>query len=113
MPPGARTTLTGLISLALLAGCTSTEARPGPSDEPSSVVRTLQPTSPTPTPSATRTTTATATPASAPAPPPELSRTDEAGAAAAATYFVSLYSYMMQTGKTDEWAGMSAEPCGS
>ena len=40
-----------------------------------------------------------------------MDRTDEVGAAAAAEYFLSLYSYVMQTGDLAEWDAMSWETC--
>ncbi|ROS79122.1 DUF6318 family protein [Cellulomonas sp. PhB143] len=39
--------------------------------------------------------------------PADMKRTDERGAAAAATYFLELYPYVMATGDTKEWDAMS------
>jgi len=44
-------------------------------------------------------------------PPADLERTDETGAAAAATYFLELYGYVMQTGDVATWDAMSWEQC--
>ena len=40
-----------------------------------------------------------------------MDRTDEVGAAAAAEYFLSLYSHVMQTGDLAEWDAMSTTAC--
>ncbi|MFF3064475.1 DUF6318 family protein [Oerskovia sp. NPDC057915] len=45
--------------------------------------------------------------------PADMDRTDEVGAAAAATYFLELYPYVMATGDLTEWDAMTwAELCG-
>ena len=43
--------------------------------------------------------------------PADMDRTDEVGAGAAATYFLSLYSYVMQTGDVTEWDAMTTDAC--
>ncbi|KZM34982.1 hypothetical protein OJAG_23550 [Oerskovia enterophila] len=44
--------------------------------------------------------------------PADMDRTDEVGAAAAATYFLELYPYVMATGDLEEWDAMTwAETC--
>ncbi|GAA2720078.1 DUF6318 family protein [Cellulomonas aerilata] len=104
---GRRITVAVVVGAVTLAGCTGREPE---------VVETRDTGSGTvaPRPSPGPTTSPTATPAtpSPPAPPPDLARADEAGAAAAAQYFVSLYSYTMQTGDTAAWTQMSADVCG-
>ena len=83
----------------LLAGCTGGAPEPGPS--PTSAVE-----SPEPSP------TATSEIVEAPVRPVEMERSDEAGAVAAATYFLSLFDYVMQTGDLTEWDSVSAQSCG-
>jgi hypothetical protein len=47
-----------------------------------------------------------------PTPPPEMSRDDEAGAVAAATYFMTqLYPYTEMTQETASWVAMSHQDC--
>jgi len=103
-----RTALVALVSVSLVSACTSREPEPAPSDEPRPVVRTTPPATPSPTPTSSPTSELPAVPT----PPPEISRTDDVGAAAAATYFLQLYSYMMQTGDVAAWDAMSLKSCG-
>lgn len=49
--------------------------------------------------------------AAAPVAPAEMEVDDEAGAAAAAVYFLELWSYTMQTGDVTAWENMSGELC--
>lgn len=44
--------------------------------------------------------------------PAAMDRDDAEGAAAAAEYFIELYPYVMATGDTEEFEGMSHEACG-
>jgi hypothetical protein len=100
-----RAGVVGALAMLLVAGCTGPEPEPEPAAEPT---RSPAPTvRPTPIPSPTRTQPAVV----APEPPPELQRSDADGAAAAATYFLSLYGYTMQTGDVGPWTTMTGEPC--
>ena len=63
--------------------------------------------SPTPTPSTAATSDATDPPER----PAEMSTPSAEGAAAAASYFVSLYPYVFATGDLAEWNAMSADDC--
>jgi hypothetical protein len=65
-----------------------------------------------PTPSVTPTPMPSEQAPEPPPPPPELASTDEAGAAAAAQYFVSLYAYTLRTGDVSLWEQMSHTECG-
>lgn len=90
--------LTGAVLASLVVGCSSTDPvieSPAPvvSEEPS----------PTPTP------TPTSTGPVKPERPADMDRTDEVGAAAAATYFLELYPYVMATGDLAEWDAMTWE----
>ena len=87
----------------VLGGCGG--ASPDPEATPSATAEPSAPESltPAPTPSA---------PAIAqPERPADMDRTDEVGAAAAAEYFLILYSYVMQTGDLVEWDAMSTTAC--
>ena len=87
----------------VVAGCTG-----GDEPEPSPTVEeTVHPT-PTETPEPTPTEAGPAKPER----PAAMDRTDGAGAAAAAEYFLSLYGYVLATGDTTEWDAMTwAETC--
>lgn len=85
----------------VLGGCSA----PAPEgDETPSVVSEA----PSPTPSPTPTPTGPVKPER----PADMDRTDEVGAAAAATYFLELYPYVMATGDLEEWGQVSmTESC--
>ncbi|RXR27938.1 hypothetical protein EQW78_04655 [Oerskovia turbata] len=93
--------MAGVVLVGVVAGCSSAEPvveSPVPvvSEEPSP--------SPSPTPAATGPVK--------PERPADMDRTDEVGAAAAATYFLELYPYVMATGDLTEWDAMTwAELC--
>ena len=97
--------IAALVALALTSGCTSRAPDDEASGDPSPVVRTTPPTTATPTP------TPAPTPESLPAPPPERSRADEVGAAAAVTYYVELYPFILATGDFAGWNSLSAPDC--
>lgn len=93
-----------LVGLAL-AGCTTTEAAPEP-------VRSEAVTAPTPTtPPTPAPTTAAPVPPAPPEPPPAMDRPDEAGAIAAAEYFLALSQYAVQSGQLDLWQQFTAQDC--
>ncbi|WNB87407.1 DUF6318 family protein [Cellulomonas sp. ATA003] len=100
-------TLTTVLAVLLAAGCTSQD-----DPEPPPIVSSPSETAPEPSPTPSPTPTPTQAPVVAPEPPAELERIDEVGAAAAAEYFVSLYSYTMQSGDTANWLSMSSDVCG-
>lgn len=80
----------------VLGGCST--AAPEVEKTPSVVSEAPSPTStPTPTP----------TGPVKPERPADMDRTDEVGAAAAATYFLELYPYVMATGDLEEWERIS------
>ncbi|MBD7982327.1 DUF6318 family protein [Oerskovia merdavium] len=86
----------------VLGGCST----PAPEVEKTPSVVSEAP-SPTPTP------TPVPTGPVKPERPADMDRTDEVGAAAAATYFLELYPYVMATGDLEEWDAMTfAELCG-
>ena len=96
---GAALLAVGLTALlAVTGGCDSSEPEP----TPSSIAPTTS--SPTPTP--------TETPLAEPTMPPEMDRDDEAGAVAAAEYFMELLNYTIQTGDLDSWAEVADRNCG-
>ncbi|GAA2720072.1 DUF6318 family protein [Cellulomonas aerilata] len=97
-----------VVGALALAGCTGGEPdAQAPTTSGRGTVSPSPSASPTPSP------TATATPPASPPPPPaDLARTDEVGAAAAATYFLTLYAYTMQTGDVSAWDAMSSPGCG-
>ncbi|MFD6092402.1 DUF6318 family protein [Oerskovia sp. NPDC060338] len=80
----------------VLGGCST----PAPEVEKTPPVVSQAP-SPTPTP------TPTPTGPVKPERPADMDRTDEVGAAAAATYFLELYPYVMATGDFVEWDAMT------
>ena len=93
-----------LVGCALvLGGCGG--ASPAPEPLPSATAEPSAPEPPTPAP------TPSASAVARPERPADMDRTDEVGAAAAAEYFLSLYSYVMQTGDLAEWDAMSWESC--
>ncbi|MBO3093612.1 DUF6318 family protein [Cellulomonas dongxiuzhuiae] len=88
----------------LVSGCTTDTAPADTSTEESTAMETATP-SPSPTPSPTLDVTV-------PPKRPEAMATPSAdGAAAAASYFISLYVYMYATGDTSTWRQMSAPTC--
>ena len=92
--------LTAALSVAVMAGCT------GGSDP----VQTVRPTGTlSPTPSATPSEVA-ALP-TAPARPAAMDAAGPAGAAAAASYLMQLYPYVLATGDLAEWDALSADTC--
>jgi hypothetical protein len=88
--------LVGLGAGLLLAGCAG-----DPVPEPTYGTPPVSTPTPTPTP----------TGATAPERPADMDRTDEAGAVAAATYFMELYDYARATGDTSEWDAISSATC--
>lgn len=87
------------LGAALLAGCTN-EATPVPaSTSPAAATST-----PTPSP--------TPTPVQPPAPPAAMATNDEAGAVAAAQYFMTdLYDYMFESGDVEQWSALADDGC--
>ncbi|MFS0703413.1 DUF6318 family protein [Cellulomonas sp. 179-A 9B4 NHS] len=91
-------------ALLLLAGCTP-DSGPEPTPSATRATRSATPaqSSATPTPSPT---------ATSPTRPAAMGTNDEAGAVAAAEYFLSdLYDYMYVSGDTTEWAALAADDC--
>ena len=87
----------------LVAGCT---------DDPAPVETTPASTpSPTPTAPATPSPTPTLEAATAPTRPEEMSTASADGAAAAASYLLSLYPYARSTGDIAAWEALSGEEC--
>lgn len=82
--------MVGAVLVGVVTGCSSAE----PIVESPAPVASEEP-SPTPTP--------TSTGPVKPERPADMDRTDEVGAAAAATYFLELYPYVMATQDTAEW----------
>lgn len=66
----------------------------------------------TPTETPAPTPTASAEPVAEPVPPPEMERGDEAGAIAAAEYFMELSEYAFLTGDLTTWNAISTTDCG-
>ncbi|QDW62968.1 hypothetical protein FFI11_010915 [Oerskovia sp. KBS0722] len=94
--------MTCVVLVGVVTGCSSAEPIV---ESPAPVVR--EEPSPTPTP------TPTPTEPVKPERPADMDRTDEVGAAAAATYFLELAPYVMATGDLAEWDLMTwAETCG-
>jgi len=94
---------------ALLVGC-SPEPGTAPSP-PTTSPRATASAAASPAPSPTPTPTMPA-PAPSPTPPPEMSRDDEVGAVAAATYFLTeLYTYTLTSQDTTAWLAMSHAEC--
>lgn len=97
----------GAALVALLAGCTA-GASPRTTTPPALLSSAPAPTV-TPSPPAAPTLPA---PMPSPTPPPEMSRDDEAGAIAAATYFLTeLYQYSVTTQNAAPLAGISHPDC--
>ncbi len=100
---GVRVPRAGAVALAvglfLVAGCTPEDPAPTPSP-------TVE--SPTPTASPTPSVEAVAPPER----PAEMERSDEAGAAAAATFFMRSFGYLLQSGDTAAWDEFSGQTCG-
>ncbi|MBM7477887.1 DUF6318 family protein [Oerskovia jenensis] len=88
----------GAVLAGLVVGCSS----PDPVIESPAPVVSEEP-SPTPNPTPTPTPTGPVKPER----PADMDRTDEVGAAAAATYFLELYPYVMATGDLTEWDAIS------
>lgn len=89
------------VLLGVVAGCDGgTPVAEPPSEAPSASAS--PPTSPSPSPPAV----------AKPARPSAVDDDDQAGAEAAAVYFLELDSYMQATGDTTEWAKMSHKTCG-
>ncbi|WP_407341846.1 DUF6318 family protein [Pengzhenrongella phosphoraccumulans] len=97
-----RATTLALAAALTLAGCTATAA-PAPSAPGTPGI--VHPAGPTTTPSPTP------TPIAPPQRPAAMDRDDAEGAIAAATYFISLYSYAYATGDLDELQAMSDPAC--
>lgn len=91
----------GVVVLAAgLTGCTGSDA-PDPGISPHGVATASAAPSPTPSPSGP----------SAPVRPAQIDQMTPTGAAAAATYFIELYGYVLQTGDLTEWDAMSFRTC--
>ena len=93
--------MAGLVVAAglVLSGCTGSpdaDADPSPPAEPTSASPSASPSSSGP---------------AKPERPDAMKRKDAKGAAAAAEYFLSLYSYTKVTGDTEEWDAMSHRAC--
>jgi hypothetical protein len=102
------------VTAALVVGAASAALLVGCSPDPGTV-----PSSPTTSPRATASPAAAPTPsptmpapAPSPTPPPEMSRDDEAGAVAAATYFLTeLYEYTVSSQDAGPWSALSHPDC--
>ena len=88
--------------LVLVGGCTAGPPVPE---------QTFAEYTPTSTPTPVLTPSPTAVPVVAPIRPAGMQRTDEAGAVAAATYFMELYSYVLRTGDHVEWDQVGIADC--
>lgn len=86
------------VAIGLVTACGSTPPEPRPTFAEHTPTST-----PTPAPTPTQDV--------APTRPAEMERTDEVGAAAAATYFMELYSYVLRTGDHTEWDGVGVADC--
>ncbi|MFC8190243.1 DUF6318 family protein [Cellulomonas sp. NPDC057328] len=98
----AGTTAVALAAL-LVASCSD--------DTPSTPTTTSAPSTTTPSPSPTPTATPTADLNVPPARPEAMTTPGDEGAAAAASYFISLYPYIYATGDFSEWDALSAPEC--
>lgn len=87
--------------LLLLTGCGSSSPEP----QQTFTEFTKAPVSPSPRP------TPSVEPVAAPTRTAEMERADEVGAAAAATYFMELFAYVMHTGDHDEWDRIGIADC--
>lgn len=92
----------GLLTAGLLSACSS--STPDPVSSPSVAA-------PAATPRPTQSESPTPEPVAAPVRPAGMDRTDEVGAAAAATYFMELYAYSMRTGDLSAWEQLSGQTC--
>ncbi|WP_260458768.1 DUF6318 family protein [Actinotalea ferrariae] len=95
-----RARLAGLVLVGVVAvgGCTPSDPDPTPSPDVTTA-------SPTPTPSPT------AEALSPPERPAEMDLVDEAGAVAAARYFMELFGYLLRSGDAVEWDTVSGQSC--
>lgn len=102
LPSAARAGRVVVATIAglLLAGCTDDVPLTPPTVS-----------SAAPVPDATVMPTETTSPVVLPARPPDMGRDDDVGAAAAATYFMRLFEYVMKTGDVREWEVVSAQGC--
>lgn len=85
-----------------LSACTDAEAKPRPTASHTA-------TRPTPTPEPSE---STPQPVPSPTVPDAMSQPGEAGATAAATYFLSLYTYLFESGDATAWNALSDPGCG-
>lgn len=92
----------GLLVGLLATGCTRAAPTEPTPEAPSAVTRT---------PSSTATPSPTVDVSVPPARPEAMATPSADGAAAAASYFISLYPYVYLTGDTSEWTQMSAQSC--
>ena len=93
-----------VVVVALVAGCTGSD--PDPEPTPTAAVES-------PSPSASPSPEVTADALTPPVRPPEMDQDDEAGAAAAARYFLELHMYVMATGDLSEWDMVTWDQCES
>ncbi|MBO1752457.1 hypothetical protein J4G33_11660 [Actinotalea sp. BY-33] len=87
------------LALALVVGCTP--------EEPTAPPTTAAPTTAAPTPSPEPSEPV----AEAPTRPEAMDSSDEAGAVAAAEYFMELFAYVLATGDTTDWNAVTVESC--
>lgn len=112
-----RRVMAGLVATVLgastLSGCTGVESEP--TSPPSSESAATATPPPSPSPSAEL-----PSPSTSPSPdgidallvePDEMKQVDEAGAIAAAKYFVHLFEYAYSTGDLEKWEAMSGPNC--
>ena len=88
------------VATAVLAGCAGAPSPPRQTVTQTTRVASSAP-SPVPVPKVV----------AAPVRPDGMERTDEAGAAAAAMYFMKLNSYVLATGDASEWDAVSGQDC--
>jgi hypothetical protein len=101
---GRRIAVSFVAAALSVSGCTGREPEvTEPSRTATGSVRPQPSTSPTPTP--------TGAPVSPPVPPPELAQPNTTGAEAAATYFLELYPYLLETGDFTQWEQLSSSEC--
>lgn len=105
---GQRRVVAGVATVAiasvLLSGCAGSPPAPE---------QTFAEYTPTFTPTPTPTVDPNGEPVlTAPVRPPEMESPNEAGAIAAARYFMALGSYAMRTGDLEEWRTVSGQTCG-
>ena len=100
-PPGPlASTATAVVTALALAGCSTGGAEPPSTPTATAAVATP---SPDPTPSPTR--------SPKPERPAAMDDASVEGAIAAATYFISLYPYVYNTGDLAEWEALSHPEC--